>query len=145
VKRISPRDANEPKVDDTINGAKRRILRSIAGRKKNDNTIQQLDFPRNHSISQEDKENSDFAKDVPINHRFFERIDAALWDHELVILRLSNVVKKKKGAKILGERIADELNAHLAQVIGHTALLYRPDYPPVLDLDALLIEDKDNE
>jgi len=145
VKRISPRDEDEPKLDDTINGAKRRVLRSIAGRKKNDNTIQQLDFPRDHSISQDDKENSDFAKDVPINHRFLERIDSALWDHELVILRLSNVVKKKKGAKILGERIAEELDAHLAQVIGHTALLYRPGYPPVLDLDALLIEDKDNE
>ena len=145
VKRISPRDKDEPKLEDTINGAKRRILRSIAGRKKNDNTIQQLDFPRDHSISQDDKENSDFAKDVPICHRFLERIDAALWDHELVILRLSNVVKKKKGAKIIGERIAEELDAHLAQVIGHTALLYRPGYPPVLDLDALLIEDKDNE
>jgi len=145
VKRISPRDADEPKLEDIINGAKRRILRSIAGRKKNDNTIQQLDFPRDHSISQDDKENSDFAKEVPIDHRFLERIDAALWDHELVLLRLRNVVKKKKGAKILGERIAEELDAHLAQVIGHTALLYRPGYPPVLDLDALLIEDKDNE
>ena len=43
--------------------------------------------------------------------------------------------EKKKGAKILGERIADEVNAHVAQVIGHTALLYRPGFPPVLDLD----------
>jgi RNA-binding protein YhbY len=38
------------------------------------------------------------------------------------------------GRKVNVERIAEELNAHVAQVVGHTALLYRPGRPPVLDL-----------
>ena len=75
--------------------------------------------------------------------RFLERVDNVLWDHEIVLLRLNNVVHKKKGAKLLGSRIAEELNAHVAQVIGHTALLYRPGFVPVLDLDELASNDED--
>jgi RNA-binding protein YhbY len=56
---------------------------------------------------------------------------------------LNNVVNKKKGAKILGERVAEIMCAHLAQVLGHTALLYRPAMPPVLDLDELVGEETD--
>jgi len=51
---------------------------------------------------------------------------------------LKNVVQKKKGAKIVGERVAKALDAHLAQVVGHTALLYRPGFPPTLNLDELI-------
>lgn len=68
-----------------------------------------------------------------------------LWDHEIVLLRLNNVVHKKKGAKLLSQRVANELNAHVAQVLGHTALLYRPGFNPVLDLDELASNDDGNE
>lgn len=142
VKRISPRDDNdEPKLEDVINGKKRRVLRSIAGRQKTEGTMQQLDWPKDisssNNVNNGAEDVDDIAKHVQISHRYLERIDAALWDHEIALLRLNKVVKKKKGAKILGERIADELNAHVAQVIGHTALLYRSGFPPVLDLDEL--------
>jgi hypothetical protein len=35
------------------------------------------------------------------------------------------------------------VNAHLAQVLGHTALLYRPGVPPVLDFDELIQKEAD--
>ena len=146
VKRISPREESSPKLDDTISGKKRRILRSIAGRQKTEGNIQQLDWPKDHSTTtnEEDNEESDLsAQHISINHRYLERIDAALWDHEIVLLRLNKVVKKKKEAKILGGRIAEILNAHVAQVIGHTSLLYRPGFPPVLDLDELILDEED--
>ena len=145
VKRISPREESSPKLDDIINGKKRRILRSIAGRQKTEGNIQQLDWPKDHfSAKEEDNEESEIsAQHISINHRYLERIDAALWDHEIVLLRLNKVVNKKKEAKILGGRIAEILNAHVAQVIGHTSLLYRPGFPPVLDLDELILDEED--
>lgn len=144
VKRISPREESEESLDDVITGKKRRVLRSIAGRQKIDGTIQQLEWPKDNAISPEDKTSVDYAEQVPLDHRFLERIDQSLWDHEIALLRLNKVVSKKKGAKIVGGRIAEELGAHVAQVIGHTALLYRPGFPPVLDLDELLVNE-DNE
>ena len=146
VKRISPREESSPELDNTINGKKRRILRSIAGRQKAEGIIQQLDWPRDHSSTKEEhNEESDLsAQHISINHRYLERIDAALWDYEIVLLRLNKFVKKKKEAKILGGRIAEILNAHVAQVIGHTSLLYRPGFPPLLDLDELLDEEDVN-
>jgi RNA-binding protein YhbY len=68
-------------------------------------------------------------------------VDGLLWTHELCLLRLNKAVAKKKGAKLLGQRIASELNAHVAQVIGHTVLLYRPSFPsPLLELKGLAAE-----
>ena len=55
-----------------------------------------------------------------------------------MLLRLNNVERKKKGATIMSSRIGKILNAHVAQVIGHTALLYRPGIPAVLDLNELV-------
>ena len=66
-----------------------------------------------------------------------ERVDHDLWKHELLLLRLNKAIKKNKGVKILGARIAEQLQAHVAQTVGHTVLLYRPGIPPVLDLEAL--------
>jgi hypothetical protein len=45
-------------------------------------------------------------------------------------MRLNKAVAKKKLARQLGERVA--------QSVGHTALLYRPGIPPILDLENLL-------
>ena len=140
VKRISPREDSSSKetLDAMINGKKRRAIRSIAGRQKSEGTVQEVEWPRDHAISKEDKVDQIFAERVDMGHRFLERVDGALWDHEIVLLRLKNVVQKKKGAKIVGERVAKALDAHLAQVVGHTALLYRPGFPPTLNLDELI-------
>jgi len=145
VKRISPREEPMGNLDELINGKKRRALRKLAGRQKTDGSIHEVDWPRDFSISDEDKKDSDFGQRVDLNIKFLERVDNMLWDHEIVLLRLNNVVHKKKGAKLLSERIANELNAHVAQVLGHTALLYRPGFNPVLDLDELASNDDGNE
>lgn len=57
---------------------------------------------------------------------------------ELVLAKLGSAVSKKRGVKVVANRIASELGAHVAQVKGHTALLYRPGLPPILDLDELV-------
>ena len=145
VKRISPREEPLGNLDELINGKKRRALRKLAGQQKTDGTIHEVEWPRDFSISDEDKKDSDFGDRVNLNVRFLERVDNMLWDHEIVLLRLNNVVHKKKGAKLLSQRVANELNAHVAQVLGHTALLYRPGFNPVLDLDELASNDDGNE
>lgn len=137
VQRISPRPVPTQNLNDIINGKTRRALRSVAGRQKNDGTIQQIEWPRSYSNNYE-VEDGDIAACVPIDHRFLESLDGFLWDKEIVLLRLNSVVQKKKGAKILSERVAEILDAHVAQVIGHTALLYRPAIPPILDLEQLV-------
>jgi len=145
VKRISPREEPIGNLDELINGKKRRALRAFAGRQKTDGTIHEVHWPRDFSISDKDKKDSEFGERVNLDVKFLERVDNMLWDHEIILLRLNNVVHKKKGAKLLSERIANELNAHVAQVLGHTALLYRPAFNPVLDLDELASKDDGNE
>jgi RNA-binding protein YhbY len=71
---------------------------------------------------------------------WFEEVDTVLWDHELVLLRLGEVAKKKKIALAMAQQIAQHLNALVAQVVGHTALLYRPGAPPILDLERLQLK-----
>ncbi len=144
AKRMSPRPGGRPArdLDDVLNGRRRRALRSVAGRMKNDGTMRQIEWPgaRGTSAGKDDDaggDDGDFARRVPIDAGFLEAIDGSLWDHEIVLLRLNNVVRKKSGAKILSGRVAEVLDAHVAQVIGHTALLYRPAIPPILDLDEL--------
>ena len=143
VKRISPREEPLGNLDELINGKKRRALRQLAGRQKTAGTIQELEWPRDKTISDEDKKDNDFGERVNLNVRFLEEVDNALWNHELILVRLNNVVHKKKGAKVLSARIADALNAHVAQVLGHTTLLYRPGFVPVLDLDELATKDEE--
>ncbi|KAL7579397.1 hypothetical protein ACA910_014066 [Epithemia clementina (nom. ined.)] len=73
---------------------------------------------------------------------WMEQLDALLWDHELVGVRLNKAVPKKRITKLLGNCVADMLQAHVAQSQGHTVLLYRPGAPPVMDLDQLVVEYK---
>ena len=49
-------------------------------------------------------------------------------------------INKKKDAKVAGLEIATQVGAHVAQVVGHTVLLYRPANPPLIDLDAAVAE-----
>lgn len=138
VKRISPRDTNY----ENITGGMRRALRSLAGRLKNENKLAIRTWPSSgpsvDATSGDSMMNQ--VNELPLNPCWMEDLDACLWQKELVQLRLGNAVAKKKGAKRLGERIATELDAHVAQVVGHTVLLYRPGIPPVLDLQKLVEE-----
>lgn len=142
VQRITPRDATDYS---TINGAKRRALRALGGRMKTDKSILVHLWPGPGIEEDLNGGIEDAVRDLPMNASWLEQVDASLWKHELILLRLNTAVSKKKGAKILGERIAETLNAHVAQVMGHTALLYRPSIPPVLDLVKLCKKTEDDK
>jgi pyrimidine deaminase RibD-like protein/RNA-binding protein YhbY len=136
VKRIAPRE-DITDYDSIMTGAKRRALRSLAGRKKTDQTLAQINWSGS-SVEKFVDDLEDAVSELPLQPSWMEHADGMLWDHELILLRLNTAVAKKKGAKILGERIAEQLNAHVAQVVGHTALLYRPSIPAVLNLDEMV-------
>ena len=74
---------------------------------------------------------------------WLEHLDGILWQHELVLLRLNKAVSKRKGATILGNRIAQQLQACVVQSKGHTVLLYRPSSTtnPIIDIQKLLTND----
>ena len=136
VKRISTNNGFSPSMYDNMTGKKNRLLRAMALRKKTDGDMPSVEWPKGNGISTCGEE-INFLNELEIDHRFLEIVDKSLFDHELVILRLSNIVNKKKGAKVLGERVAELTSAYVAQVLGHTVLLYRPGVPPILDLDEL--------
>lgn len=129
VKRIVPKD-DAPE----ITGAMRRQLRALANRRKTESSLATMAWngPRAASNDAADVEA------LALDHEWLERLDALLWSQELVLLRLNKAIDKKKAAKFLGERIAAQVDAHIAQAVGHTVLLYRPGYPPVLDLKELV-------
>ena len=107
--------------------------------KKADNTLVQVDW--NGASIEIDKGSSldlqSKVQSLVLDPAWLERIDHSLWEHEVILLRLTKAVRKKKGVKIRGERVAQELQAHVAQTLGHTVLLYRPGAPPVIDLATL--------
>lgn len=147
AKRIAPRSDGPVDYETTMNGKKRRALRSLAGRKKAEGTLETLEWPRGGPSVDvvKDGDVDDLEERVnalPLDHRWLEEMDRLLWEEELVQLKLSGAVAKKRGAKILGGRVADELGAHVAQVVGHTALCYRPGLPPVLDLDEMVSRER---
>lgn len=139
VKRISPQSEILRNLEESINGKRRRALRSIAGRLKSEGTMKEVSWPKDKiHVLGNDEEDGDYAQLAPIDNRFIEMVDQSLWDHELVLVRLNNAVRKKKEATILSSRIGKILKAHVTQVIGHTALLYRPGNPAVLDLNGIV-------
>jgi pyrimidine deaminase RibD-like protein/RNA-binding protein YhbY len=133
VKRISPKDYD---VDYSwMNGARRSALRSLANTQKREGSLLQMNFNGKNKAGDEDG-----VDQLELDPRWMENVDEVLWREELVNLRLSNAVGKKKLALRLGQRVAKQLGAHVAQCVGHTVLLYRPGAPPVLDLEAMIRE-----
>ncbi len=131
VKRISPKDYAEDFSH--VNGVMRRGLRKLAGQKKNENSMQQVAWSGKTKVTTEEA-----VDEMEFPPEWMEHLDDLLWREELVNIRLNKAVSKKKLAKQLGTRIAASLGAHVAQVLGHTVLLYRPAMPkPVLDLEDL--------
>lgn len=127
--------------NNTMRGAHRSALRSLAGRMKQENKLVELTLSGSHHKRNTDYNNDKASADDiigSISACWFEEVDTVLWDHELVLLRLGEVAKKKKIALTMAQQIARHLNAHVAQVVGHTALLYRPGAPPILDLEQMI-------
>jgi diaminohydroxyphosphoribosylaminopyrimidine deaminase/5-amino-6-(5-phosphoribosylamino)uracil reductase len=133
VKRISPKNYDAESYSH-VTGAMRRGLRKLASQKKASQELAQVSWnARGSKITTEEQVES---LDLPPG--WMEHLDDLLWREELVNIRLNKAVSKKKLAKVLGQRVAAELGAHVAQVLGHTVLLYRPAMPnPVLDLEDL--------
>jgi RNA-binding protein YhbY len=90
-----------------LGGAKRRALRALAGRLAADGKLKTI-----------------LVLGVDFTAQFLGKIDRALDECELVKLRLRDVASKKE-VKVVAEDIATGRAAHVAQVVGHTALLYR--------------------
>lgn len=137
VNRIS----GDPPDFSTMSGASRRALRSHAGRLKRENAITEVDWTGESVATSRDIDaNTDWEaliQSLSMDPTWLETIDRSLWEKELVLLRLGRAAKKKKVVKLLGETIANQLQAHIAQTLGHTVLLYRPGIPPKLDLATL--------
>lgn len=135
VKRITPSSMREYSY---VTGAMRRNLRSLAERKKLEGTLPQMEWTGETIEPTTDEADVEtLVGNLELDPMLLERADHALWQNELLLLRLNKAIKKKKGAKILGERVAEELEAHVTQTKGHTVLLYRPGIPPIIDLDKL--------
>jgi diaminohydroxyphosphoribosylaminopyrimidine deaminase/5-amino-6-(5-phosphoribosylamino)uracil reductase len=126
VKRITPKSYED---FSWINGAMRRAIRKIAGTQKAEDSMAQMNWTGKTKATNEES-----VDKLDLDAFWMNRVDEMLWKDEIVNLRLNKAVGKKKLAKRLGERVAQELGAHVAQTVGHTALLYRPGVPPVLDL-----------
>lgn len=92
-------------------GRHRRILRSIASRLKQEKQLDVL------SCNQ-------------LTDAFLANVKELISSKELVQIKVK--VDKKKEAKVLGDRMALATDSMVAQVVGHTVLLYRMASPPGL-------------
>jgi RNA-binding protein YhbY len=139
--RITPKDYD---TDYTyITGSMRSALRSLAAREKNQDLLCQVSWGGASIAVTEDLEKA--IAELELQPEWMEHLDGLLWREELVLLRLNKAVAKRKGVKLLGQRIAQELQAHVAQSVGHTILLYRPGATPELDLEALVAPPSESE
>jgi pyrimidine deaminase RibD-like protein/RNA-binding protein YhbY len=129
-----------------VTGAMRAALRTLSARKKRDKSLAEISWGGetiqleiNDAID-DSTQMSERVNAVALEPEWMEHLDGLLWNQELVLMRLNRAVAKKRYAKQLGDRIAQQLQAHVAQTSGHTVLLYRPGKPPVLDLESLVLE-----
>jgi len=141
IKRITPPFNIDYEGDILDTGKKRAYLRSIANKWKAEQCMPTILFPSTFYTLEKtggDYESVDFTNFIPtqeMNPRWLEELDAQLWRHEMVLIRMNASVKKKKECKQIGEALAKELNAYLLHVVGKTVLLYRPAKPsPIIDI-----------
>ena len=95
--------------DSSFIGKHRRSLRSIANKMKITKELPTLQCSE-------------------VSDSFRNNLADVMSSLELVQIRLLNIDKKKE-AKIIGETLAEELDCLLAQVVGHTILLYKEAKP----------------
>ena len=115
VKRITPRNDTVAWQDAMI-GKHRMALRAHANRLQ---SLGQLEIrswnrPQGPGVTV-DENMAEAIAALPLQPEWMEQLDDALWKSELILLRLSNAVAKRKGVKLLGNRIAEQLQAHVAQ------------------------------
>lgn len=100
-------------VCDDLTGRQRRVLRSAAGRLQTAGSLRivELDSEQSNSNEREAWE------------RAAAQVGALL--EKFVLVRVKFKVKKKAIAKARGEYLAERTGAKVAQVIGHTVLLFK--------------------
>ena len=135
---LRPNEWPEDGYNELITGKLRRKLRSLAEDLKRKSAI------AGHSwvgagVDADGVDSLEAAVEaLPLDPEWMEELDSLLWQKELVLLRLNQAIAKKKGVKLLAGRIAEQIQAHVAQTKGHTVLLYRPGIPPIIDLEELV-------
>ena len=105
-------------VGDPLNGASRRLLRSIAATMKRSKQLSIIRY------------------NAPSEHSLLE-IKQSLAQYELVLLRMDSVDKKHQ-AKLIGSELASLTNSSLVQTLGHTVLLYKPSDSPDSNISTLM-------
>jgi pyrimidine deaminase RibD-like protein/RNA-binding protein YhbY len=129
-----------------VTGAMRASLRTFSSRKKKDKSLSEVSWGgetiplENNDAIDDPAQMNERVNAVALEPEWMEHLDGLLWKQELVLVRLNQAVAKKRYVKQLGDRIAQQLQAHVVQTSGHTVLLYRPGKPPVLDLESLVLE-----
>jgi RNA-binding protein len=103
----------EPRAAPELTGAQRRSLRAHAGRLAVDKALRYVN--------------------VADNERSRAEVDSQLEDFELVRCKFS--VAKKSEAKEMAAEMGALVGAAVAEVLGHTALLYRPSPKRLICLD----------
>jgi pyrimidine deaminase RibD-like protein len=127
-----------------VTGAMRSGLRTLAAQKKQDKSLAEVSWGGEKIRLADDDAIDDEAvmcervNAIALEPEWMEHLDVLLWRQEIVLMRLNQAVAKKRYVKRLGDRIALQLHAHVAQTSGHTVLLYRPGKPPVLDLETIV-------
>mmetsp|Transcript_26566 Transcript_26566/g.44414 ORF Transcript_26566/g.44414 Transcript_26566/m.44414 type:complete len:143 (-) Transcript_26566:3284-3712(-) len=101
-------------------GKHRRTLRAIAARMKKNNELLSLQL-------------SD------INENCLQNVKESLLSRELIQIKFLKA-KKKREAKQLGELLAEQTKSELAQVLGHSVLLYLSSDPPA-EVSKLMMEE----
>lgn len=95
----------------SLTGGQRRTLRSEAGRREASGNLAYFRLP-------------EYPEGDPSHERARHLLCQKLTTEELV--RVQTGQKKKKLAKEIGGLLAEDLDAEVCQVIGHTVLLYKP-------------------
>jgi diaminohydroxyphosphoribosylaminopyrimidine deaminase/5-amino-6-(5-phosphoribosylamino)uracil reductase len=138
-----------------VTGAMRASLRTLAAQKKRDRSLAEISWggaalqldaaggdDDNGSINSLDTRMRKRINALTLEPEWMEHLDGLLWQQELVLVRLNQAISKKRYVKVLGEKIAEQLLAHVVQNTGHTVLLYRPGKPAILDVVQLVRSSK---
>lgn len=121
VKRITPRTTSSDTGvvehwQDALIGKHRMALRAHANRLQSRGQLEIRSWNGHQGSSVAvDETMAETIAALPLPAEWMEQVDDALWKSELVLLRLSKAVAKRKGVKLLGTRIAEQLQAHVAQ------------------------------
>ena len=113
-------------------GPGRAALRRMANRLQASKSLHELRLRRGGGASDGADPDADASRTqalpAHLDAAWLSEADSMLCSHELVLIRMakSEQVSRKRDAKAIGSEVARLLGAHVAQVKGHTALLYRP-------------------